>query len=217
MKRGRFITLEGGEGTGKTTQAERLTAALQQAGIPTLHLRSPGGTAVAEQLRNILKTRTPGEDLLPETELLLFGACHSQMCQYAVKPALDSGTWVVCDRFFDSTTVYQGYVRGLPLEDVEQINRFSCRGTEPDLTILLDIEPELGLSRASARNGGTIDQNDRFDSEGFAFHKAIRESFLDRAKLFPERFRIISAADSIEVITNKMIKVINDEFGLDIL
>jgi dTMP kinase len=157
------------------------------------------------------------KDLLPETELLLFGACHSQMCEYAVKPALEAGTWVICDRFFDSTTVYQGYVRGLPLEDVEQINRFSCREIKPDLTVLLDIEPELGLSRASERNGGKIDQNDRFDSEGLAFHKAIRDSFLDRAEKFPERFRIVSAADSIESVTENIVKVIRNEFGLDIL
>ena len=149
MQQGKFITLEGGEGTGKTTQAALLAKALEDAGYPVLLLRSPGGTAVAEQLRNILKTKTPEEDLLPETELLLFGACHSQMCEYAVKPALAAGKWVVCDRFFDSTTVYQGYVRGLPLEVVEQINQFACRTVVPDMTILLDIDPETGYDHSA--------------------------------------------------------------------
>ncbi|MBQ7402666.1 MAG: dTMP kinase [Lentisphaeria bacterium] len=217
MQQGKFITLEGGEGTGKTTQAALLAKTLEQAGIPVLLLRSPGGTAVAEQLRTILKTKTPGEDLLPETELLLFGACHSQMCEYAVKPALAEGKWVICDRFFDSTTVYQGYVRGLPLETVERINQFACRTIEPDLTLLLDIEPELGVRRACGRNGGTIDENDRFDSEGMAFHKAIRDSFLERAKCFPERFRILSAAGTIEEISADIKKAVSDEFGLGII
>ena len=217
MQQGKFITLEGGEGTGKTTQAALLAKTLEDAGFPVLLLRSPGGTAVAEQLRSILKTKTPGEDLLPETELLLFGACHSQMCEYAVKPALAAGKWVVCDRFFDSTTVYQGYVRGLPLDVVEQINQFACRTIVPDMTILLDIEPELGVRRACGRNGGVIDQNDRFDSEGMAFHKAIRESFLERAKLFPERFKILSAAGTVEEITNDIKKAVSDEFRLGLV
>ena len=217
MQQGKFITLEGGEGTGKTTQAALLAKTLEDAGFPVLLLRSPGGTAVAEQLRSILKTKTPGEDLLPETELLLFGACHSQMCEYAVKPALAAGKWVICDRFFDSTTVYQGYVRGLPLDVVEQINQFACRTIVPDMTILLDIEPELGVRRACGRNGGVIDQNDRFDSEGMAFHKAIRESFLERAKLFPERFKVLSAAGTVEEITNDIKKAVSDEFRLGLV
>ena len=217
MQQGKFITLEGGEGTGKTTQAALLAKTLEDAGFPVLLLRSPGGTAVAEQLRNILKTKTPGEDLLPETELLLFGACHSQMCEYAVKPALAAGKWVICDRFFDSTTVYQGYVRGLPLDIVEQINQFACRTIVPDMTILLDIDPELGVRRACGRNGGVIDQNDRFDSEGMAFHKAIRDSFLERAKLFPERFKVLSAAGTVEEITNDIKKAVSDEFRLGLV
>lgn len=217
MQQGKFITLEGGEGTGKTTQAALLAKTLEDAGFPVLLLRSPGGTAVAEQLRNILKTKTPGEDLLPETELLLFGACHSQMCEYAVKPALAAGKWVICDRFFDSTTVYQGYVRGLSLDIVEQINQFACRTIVPDMTILLNIEPELGVRRACGRNGGVIDQNDRFDSEGMAFHKAIRDSFLERAKLFPERFKILSAAGTVEEITNDIKKAVSDEFRLGLV
>ena len=217
MQQGKFITLEGGEGTGKTTQAALLAKTLEDAGFPVLLLRSPGGTAVAEQLRNILKTKTPGEDLLPETELLLFGACHSQMCEYAVKPALAAGKWVICDRFFDSTTVYQGYVRGLPLDIVEQINQFACRTIVPDMTILLDIDPELGVRRACGRNGGVIDQNDRFDSEGMAFHKAIRNSFLERAKLFPERFKVLSAAGTVEEITNDIKKAVSNEFRLGLV
>ena len=217
MQQGKFITLEGGEGTGKTTQAALLAKTLEDAGFPVLLLRSPGGTAVAEQLRSILKTKTPGEDLLPETELLLFGACHSQRCEYAVKPALAAGKWVICDRFFDSTTVYQGYVRGLPFDIVEQINQFACRTIVPDMTILLDIDPELGVRRACGRNGGVIDQNDRFDSEGMAFHKAIRDSVLERAKLFPERFKVLSAAGTVEEITNDIKKAVSDEFRLGLV
>jgi dTMP kinase len=139
------------------------------------------------------------------------------MCEYAVKPALAAGKWVICDRFFDSTTVYQGYVRGLPLDIVEQINQFACRTIVPDMTILLDIDPELGVRRACGRNGGVIDQNDRFDSEGMAFHKAIRDSFLERAKLFPERFTVLSAAGTVEEITNDIKKAVSDEFRLGLV
>lgn len=217
MRKGRFITLEGGEGTGKSTQVQLLAESFRNAGIPVLPLRSPGGTAVAEQLRNILKTKTPGEDLLPETELLLFGACHAQMCENAVRPALKKGLWVICDRFTDSTTVYQGCVRGLPMDTVERINTLACRGTEPDLTILLDIDPETGMRRAGGRNGGAVDQNDRFDSESMAFHRSIREGFLERAKLFPGRFRVIDAGGTVSEVAAAIRKAISDEYGLELL
>ncbi len=218
MNRGKFITFEGGEGTGKSTQVRLLAEALDRAGMKVKAVRSPGGTTVGEKLRTILKTREEAEDLTPETELLLFGACHSQMVERLLKPELAQGVTVISDRFFDSTTVYQGYARGLDLDLLEHINAFSCRGLKPDLTILLDIDPELGMKRSSIRAAETEPiEKDRFDSETLAFHTAVRNGFLTIAAREPERFRIISAAGTIEEVANAVKDCINHEFGLELL
>ena len=218
MNRGKFITFEGGEGTGKSTQVRLLAEALDRAGMKVKAVRSPGGTTVGEKLRTILKTREEAEDLTPETELLLFGACHSQMVERLLKPELAQGVTVISDRFFDSTTVYQGYARGLDLDLLEHINAISCRGLKPDLTILLDIDPELGMKRSSIRAAETEPiEKDRFDSETLAFHTAVRNGFLTIAAREPERFRIISAAGTIEEVANAVKDCINHEFGLELL
>lgn len=218
MVRGKFITFEGGEGTGKSTQVRLLADAMNRSGWNVKAVRSPGGTKVGEKLRSILKTREEGEELTAETELLLFGACHSQMVERLLKPGLADGISFISDRFFDSTMVYQGYARGLDLEMLERINAFSCRGLKPDLTILLDIEPELGMRRSSIRAAGTgALENDRFDSETLAFHTAVREGFLTIAAKEPERFRIISASGTIDEVAAAVKDCVNHEFGLEIL
>ncbi len=215
--RGRFITLEGGEGTGKTTQAALLGEAFAKAGLPARVVRSPGGTAVAEKLRTILKTREPGEELASETELLLFGACHSQMVETLLKPELERGTCIISDRFVDSTKVYQGYARGLDIQMLDGINRFACRGVMPDLTIVLDLEPELGIRRSTGRVAKAEFENDRFDSETLAFHTAVRNGFLELARQEPGRIKIISAEGSVEDVARAVKDCVTHELGLDLL
>lgn len=215
--RGRFITLEGGEGSGKTTQAALLGETLAKAGLQTRVVRSPGGTAVAEKLRTILKTREPGEELASETELLLFGACHSQMVETLLKPELERGTCIISDRFVDSTKVYQGYARGLDIRMLDEINRFACRGVMPDLTIVLDLDPELGMRRSTGRVARAEFENDRFDSETLAFHTAVRNGFLELARQEPRRIKIISAEGSVEDVARAVKDCVNNELGLDLL
>ena len=215
--RGRFITLEGGEGSGKTTQAALLGKTLAKAGLQTRVVRSPGGTAVAEKLRTILKTREPGEELASETELLLFGACHSQMVETLLKPELERGTCIISDRFVDSTKVYQGYARGLDIRMLDEINRFACRGVMPDLTIVLDLDPELGMRRSTGRVARAEFENDRFDSETLAFHTAVRNGFLELARQEPRRIKINSAEGSVEDVARAVKDCVNHELGLDLL
>ena len=212
--KGIFLTLEGGEGCGKTTQLERVAEALRaSSGREIVTARSPGGTAVAEKIRAILKKREPGEDLLPETELMLFGACHAQMCEHMIRPALARGAVVISDRFTDSTLVYQGCARRIAPETVARVNEFVCRGTRPDLVLVLDIPVELGLRRTTSRSGGTT-QNDRFDSESTAFHTAVRNGFLDLARREPGRFAVIDASPSPEEVTQSILEAIHARLAI---
>ena len=212
---GLFLTLEGGEGCGKSTQLERVASALRAAaGREVVTARSPGGTAVAEKIRNILKSREPGEDLLPETELMLFGACHAQMCEHMIRPVLERGDIVISDRFTDSTLVYQGCARRIAPETVRRVNEFVCRGIRPDLVLVLDIPVELGLRRATGRSGTAATQNDRFDSESTAFHTAVRNGFLELARLEPERFAVIDASASIEQVTQSILEAIHARLAI---
>ena len=211
---GIFLTLEGGEGCGKSTQLERVAEALRaKSGREVVTARSPGGTAVAEKIRAILKTREPGEDLLPETELMLFGACHAQMCEHMNRPALARGAVVISDRFTDSTLVYQGCARRIAPETVARVNEFVCRDTRPDLVLVLDISVELGLKRTTSRSGGTT-QNDRFDSESTAFHAAVRNGFLELARREPGRFAVIDASPSPEEVTQSILEAIHARLAI---
>ena len=211
---GLFLTLEGGEGCGKSTQLERVAEALRtKTGREVVTARSPGGTAVAEKIRAILKTREPDEDLLPETELMLFGACHAQMCEHMIRPALARGVVVISDRFTDSTLVYQGCARRIAPETVARVNEFVCRGTRPDLVLVLDIPVELGLRRTASRSGGTM-QNDRFDSESTAFHTAVRNGFLELARHEPGRFAVIDASPSPEEVTQSILEAIHARLAI---
>lgn len=211
---GIFLTLEGGEGCGKSTQLERVAEALRaKSGREVVTARSPGGTAVAEKIRAILKTREPGEDLLPETELMLFGACHAQMCEHMIRPALARGAVVISDRFTDSTLVYQGCARRIAPETVARVNEFVCRGTRPDLVLVLDIPVELGLRRTTSRSAGTT-QNDRFDSESTAFHTAVRNGFLELARREPDRFAVIDASPSPEEVTQSILEAIHARLAI---
>ena len=210
---GIFLTLEGGEGCGKSTQLECVAEALRAAtGREVVTARSPGGTAVAEKIRAMLKRREPGEDLLPETELMLFGACHAQMCEHMIRPALARGAVVISDRFTDSTLVYQGCARRIDPETVARVNEFVCRGTRPDLVLVLDIPVELGLSRTTSRSGGTT--QDRFDSASAAFHTAVRNGFLELARREPGRFAVIDASPSPEEVTQSILEAIHARLAI---
>jgi len=212
---GIFLTLEGGEGCGKSTQLERTAAALRAAsGREVVTARSPGGTAVAERIRAILKTREPGEDLLPETELMLFGACHAQMCEHMIRPVLERGGIVISDRFTDSTLVYQGCARRIDPETVRRVNEFVCRGIRPDLVLVLDVPVELGLRRAAERSGIAATQDDRFDSESAAFHKAVRSGFLELARREPGRFAVIDASPAPEQVTESILEAIHERLAI---
>jgi dTMP kinase len=187
--KGLFITLEGGEGSGKSTQARYLRERLKRRNIPVTTVREPGGTPLGNRLRRLLKfSPTP---LTPEAELLLFNASRAQLVVDVIRPALDRGELVVCDRFSDSTTAYQGYGRGIPLEQVEAVNRAATGGLKPALTVFLDLPPEEGLKRHFALR-------DRFErgferKEVMDFHRRVRQGYLDLARKEPERWLTIDA------------------------
>lgn len=201
---GMFISFEGGEGTGKSTQIARLAAALQAAGVGVEILREPGGTAAGERIRALLQHEEAGANLVAEAELLLFAASRAQLVRERIRPALAAGIFVLCDRFLDSTTVYQGVGRALPPEQVAQINRFAVGGTLPDLTILLDLPVEE--ARWRMREAGRL--ADRIENEAAAFHEAVREGYLDLARKETGRFFVVDArreeADVAEEIRREL-------------
>lgn len=193
---GIFITLEGGEGSGKTTQATRLCRLLAAQGYKVLHTREPGGTPVAEKLRSILLDSS-AEGIAPETEALLILAARRQHVDHIIKPALKRGMIVVCDRFSDSTMAYQGYARGLDLKLLRATNDWATGQLTPHLTLLLDIPIAIGLRR---RRGQTTTQN-RLDREAERFHKKVRAGFLQLARREPRRIKVVDARqppDSVE-------------------
>lgn len=201
MRNGRFITFEGPEGGGKTTQAKRLCARLQRQGREVLYTREPGGTPTGEAIRRILQHDEAGEDLFEETELLLFAASRSQLVRAVILPALERGVIVVCDRFADSTTAYQGFGRRLPMDKLTAINSFAIDGAVPDVTLLLDLPVDKGFERIRGRQQELFQDADRIEREARSFHERVREGYLQLARENPARFRVIDAArdpDSVE-------------------
>jgi len=186
---GKFITFEGGEGAGKSTQLERLAARLRAEGATVLTLREPGGTAFGEKMRAVLKQ--PGSAIVPAAEALLFAACRAQLVAEVIAPALAAGQTVLCDRFIDSTVAYQAAGRGLDRPAIEAANRLACGTTRPDLTFLLDLDPARGLGRAAVRDQG---QADRFETLGEAFHQRVRAAYHGLVAEEPGRFRVVDAA-----------------------
>lgn len=194
---GRFITVEGGEGVGKTTQLAFISAALERAGLEVVKTREPGGTPRAEEIRAVLLTPTT-EPMPPVCELLLMFAARCTHLENVIKPALARGAWVVCDRFTDATYAYQGGARGMPVELIASLER-AVQGTmRPDLTLLLDAPVEIALARARRRNAGA--QTDRFELERATFFERVRETYLARAAAEPDRFRIIDASQSLTIV-----------------
>ena len=204
---GKFITFEGGEGAGKTTQAERLEAALNAAGIETLSTREPGGTFGAEAIRELVLSGSH-DRWSGMTELLLMYAARLDHVEKLIKPALERGVWVLCDRFSDSSMAYQGYARGLGARRVQAVHDAVMGGFGPDMTVLFDIDPILAQKRVKTRG----EDLSRFDSEALDFHKAIRAAFLDIAEAEKERFCIVDAASSRDAITAQIMAAMQKTF-----
>ena len=192
MARGRFITFEGGEGCGKSTQVKRLKEALEHEGVEVVLTREPGGTWLSEEIRHLIKDQTTDAPC-DRSELLLFLAARAQLVKNVIRPALEAGKWVISDRFSDSTLAYQGYGRGLPLEILRETNDFACEGLRPDLTFLLDVTPETARARMRGREAATATTADRIERAGEDFHARLRAGFAELAKSEPERIVTIDA------------------------
>ena len=205
MARGKFITFEGGEGCGKSTQARRLKAALERGGREVLLTREPGGTRLAELIRALLKDESE-DPPCDRAELLLFLAARAQLVRNVIRPALDAGTWVVSDRFSDSTFAYQGYGRGLPLDVVRAVNAFACEGLAPDLTILLDVDPATARARMRGREAATHTAADRIERAGDAFHARLRAGFLEMAAAEPSRIAVVDASGAEDEVWGRVWK-----------
>jgi dTMP kinase len=189
MGRGRFISLEGGEGAGKSTLAASLAAELQRRGIHCLRTREPGGTPAAEQLRALLLQRD-AEPIPPQAEVLMMFAARAIHLENLIRPALAAGTWVICDRFTDASFAYQGAGRGVSLPLLETLAATTHGDCWPDRTLLLDLPVELGMQRARARSAA----GDRFESERLEFFERVRQAYLQRAGHEPQRFCVIDAS-----------------------
>jgi len=190
VSQGLFITIEGGEGTGKTTLAASLRERLEAEGCAVVTTREPGGIPIAEAIRDIV-LRKENTAMDARTEALLYAAARRQHLVEKVMPALAQGAVVLCDRFVDSSLVYQGYARGLGIDEIGEINRFATEGCTPDLTLCLDLPPEAGLDRI--RLSGSREVN-RLDLEGLAFHRRVREGYRLIAKRYPQRIAMLDAA-----------------------
>ena len=199
-----FITLEGPEGSGKTTAVNAAVRELEKLGYSIVRTREPGGTPIAEQIRNVILDKA-NTAMDPRTEALLYAASRRQHLVEKVWPAVKEGKIVICDRYLDSSLAYQGGARGLGIDNILNINMFATEGTFPDLTLLFDIEPEIGLARIAAN--ATREVN-RLDLEKLEFHKSVRNTFLDLAKRYPDRFVVIDASKSQEEVAKATLDTI---------
>ena len=198
-----FITIEGPEGSGKTTAVDTAVKELEKMGYQIVRTREPGGTPIAEQIRNVIldKNNTAMDQ---RTEALLYAASRRQHLVEKVWPALREGKIVICDRYLDSSLAYQGGARGLGIENILNVNMFATEGTFPDLTLLFDLDPQVGLARIAANSNREVN---RLDLEKLEFHTKVRNTFLELAKRYPERFVIIDASQSREEVAKKTLEV----------
>jgi dTMP kinase len=207
IKRGVFITFEGPEGSGKSTQIRRLAARLRAEGRVVLETVEPGGTPIGMQIRRVLLD-AKNLEMRPTTELLLMFAARAQNVDEAILPALSRGEVVLCDRFTDSSLVYQGAARGLGAEVVFEVDRIACRGLVPDLTVVIDIQTELGLERAHGRNRKTQDVETRLDEQAIDFHRKVRDAYLQLAADEPGRVKLIDGSGSEEKVETEVWKAV---------
>lgn len=199
---GRFITLEGGEGTGKSTQARRLASYLRACGHTVLETREPGGSPGAEAIRHVLLSGA-AEALGAEAEALFFAAARADHMDERIRPALEAGCFVVCDRFIDSSRVYQGALGAVESELLDTLEYVATGGKFPDLTIVLDVPAEMGLARAAARGGA-----DRFEKEGLSYHSAVRDAFLDLAR-HSSRHIVVDARGDVNAVADRVAALID--------
>lgn len=199
-----FITLEGPEGSGKTSAIESAVQKLQEMGYEIVRTREPGGTPIAEQIRNVILDKA-NTNMDPRTEALLYAASRRQHLVEKVWPAIKEGKIVICDRYLDSSLAYQGGARGLGIDNVLNVNLFATENTWPDLTLLFDIKPEEGLKRIAANASREVN---RLDLEKIEFHQKVRESFLYLAKQYPERYIVIDASKSREEVAKDTLDAI---------
>jgi dTMP kinase len=207
MPRLPFITFEGSEGCGKSTQVQRLAARLQQMGIPFLVTREPGGTAIGETVRELLQFAPHNAAMTPEAELLLFEASRSQLVRETIKPALERGLCVIADRFFDSTTVYQGAARKLDRQIVEQLNAFAVGDSIPDITFVLDVDAATAQSRMQKPR-----RADRMEQQPVEFYERVREAYRELAEREPDRIVLIDGAQAPDEIDNEIWKTLCERF-----
>jgi dTMP kinase len=202
-KRGKFITLEGGEGVGKTTNVPFINNYLHSLNIPVVVTREPGGTQLAEKIRGLL-LHADGEEVTAHTEILLMFAARAQHLKHVIRPALAQGQWVLCDRFTDATYAYQGGGRGMSLEAIRWLEDFVQDDLRPDLTLLLDVPVETGMARAKNREG----ELDRFESEHLHFFTQVRQVYLQQAQQFPERIKIIKADQPLADVQKAIVETL---------
>ncbi|MFN7086787.1 MAG: dTMP kinase [Burkholderiales bacterium] len=200
--RGRFVTLEGIDGAGKSTHLDWLAAYLEKRGIPARVTREPGGTEIGEKLRQLLLDRH--QKLHPETEALLMFAARREHLDKVIVPALEAGSWVLCDRFTDATFAYQSGGSGIEWHRIEELERWVQRGLQPDITLYFDVPPEVGRERS-----GRIKSPDRFEQEQGDFYRRVRAAYLRRAREHPARIRVIDAARTIPEIQKELEEVIS--------
>jgi dTMP kinase len=205
---GKLISFEGSEGSGKSSQIARLAARLQKARREVVSVREPGGTEIGEQIRNIIVHNSKGDEMCAETELLLFTAARAQLVREVIAPALVRGAIVLCDRFLDSSTVYQGIGRNLAPDPVNQINRFAVGNVMPDITIVIDVPTALSLERIRRR---ASDLPNRMERENIDFYDKIREGYLVLAKGMPERFVVVDGSRDEESTEKKIWEQLKDQ------
>jgi dTMP kinase len=210
--RGRFITFEGGEGTGKSTHAALLASRLQALGIEVLLTREPGGSPGAEVIRHVLLAGV-AKPLGAEAEALLFAAARGDHVRGTIEPGLARGRWVICDRFIDSTRVYQGALGHLDPRFIRALERVTVGKLRPDLTFILDVPAEVGLARASKRRGEAA--ADRFEAEARSFHEALREAYGRLAREEPERFVLIDATQPKGIVEERVWQAVSERLGTE--
>jgi len=209
MQRGIFISFEGSEGCGKSTQIRLLSARLQEAGISMILTREPGGTAIGERIRDLLQYDKIGHAMKPEAELLLFAASRAQLVREVIEPALESGKTVIADRFLDSTTVYQGVARAIDAHSVKFINEFAVGNCLPDLTFVLDLDFTAARVRMEQRENAVAD---RMEEQPDEFYLAVRAGYLRLAELHPQRIRVVNSAQPVEAIAAEIWNHLQERF-----
>jgi|Deesub1362A_J573_1020465.scaffolds.fasta_scaffold00386_20 dTMP kinase len=201
--KGKFITFEGIDGSGKTSQMEAVVEYLRSRGIFPVITREPGGTKIGEIIRDVLLD-TRNREMLPETEALLYAASRAQHVKEVILPALMKGKWVVCDRFLDASLAYQGVARDIGIQRINEINRLATGGIKPHLTLLLDVKPEMAAERKGFR------KSDRLEREGLAFYEKVRQGYLMLAKVEPQRIKVIDGGKSFEMVKEEITNVLEE-------